>query len=99
MLGQRSLDSDYDRNEPFHRFIDGRPRYLDFPSDYQGIVPVFWAPALAFMSALIANIGGKTANIPKAQGGIIVAGLIYVVFAILVYFLGIERIKNCFRPS
>ena len=64
----------------------------------KGIVPVFLGSSFAFMSALIAIIGGNTANIPKAQGGIIVAGLIYVVFAILVYFLGIERIKKLFPP-
>lgn len=63
----------------------------------KGIVPVFLGSSFAFITALQAVIFTQQ-DIPKAQGGVIFAGLIYVVLAILVKFIGVERIKRLFPP-
>ena len=34
----------------------------------------------------------------KAQGGIIAAGLVYIILSVLIYFVGIERIRSLFPP-
>lgn len=63
-------------------------------------VPVFLGSSFAFLPALIAIIKPEgrivTENIPYAQGGVIFAGLAYILFAILVYFLGADRIRRLF---
>jgi len=61
-----------------------------------GKVPVFLGSSFAFIGAIITVIGNNPENIPLAQGGIIVAGLMYLIFSALVYWLGVERIKSLF---
>ncbi len=61
-------------------------------------VPVFLGSSFAFIPALCTVIGGDAANIPLAQGGIIAAGLVYVVFALIVQIVGVETIKKIFPP-
>ena len=65
-------------------------------------VPVFLGSSFSFMPALIAIIkeGGAVhpEQIPYAQGGIIAAGLVYLVFALIVYLVGVDRIKKLFPP-
>lgn len=65
-------------------------------------VPVFLGSSFSFMPALIAIIKENGAvhpdQIPYAQGGIIVAGLVYLVFALLVYLIGVDRVKKLFPP-
>lgn len=61
-------------------------------------VPVFLGSSFAFMTALQAVIMKDAANIPKAQGGIIAAGLVYIILSVLIYFVGIERIRSLFPP-
>ena len=65
-------------------------------------VPVFLGSSFAFLPALTAVImkDGKVVpdNVPLAQGGIVIAGLVYVVFAIIAYFAGADRIKKLFPP-
>lgn len=61
-------------------------------------VPVFLGSSFAYIAALIAVIGGKTENIPKAQGAIIIAGGIYLLLSLLVYFVGVDRVKKLFPP-
>ena len=63
----------------------------------KGIVPVFLGSSFAFITALQAVIFTQQ-DIPKAQGGIIFAGLIYVILALLVKLIGAERIKKLFPP-
>lgn len=62
----------------------------------KGKVPVFLGSSFAF----IAGIGSAVAlkGIPYAQGGIIAAGAIYLILAIIVYFVGVDRIKKLFPP-
>ena len=59
-------------------------------------VPVFVGSSFAFIPAISAAIASK--GIPYAQGGIIVAGGIYLIFALLAYLIGADKIKNIFPP-
>lgn len=58
-------------------------------------VPIFLGSSFAFIPGLIATITA-TGSISFAQGGIIIAGLLYLVFAAIVYFVGLERITQAF---
>lgn len=66
----------------------------------KGQVPVFLGSSFAFLAALSAIIRpeGKVVieNIPLAQGGIFVAGLIYLLFALLAYLIGAKRLRRIF---
>lgn len=69
----------------------------------KGKVPVFLGSSFAFIGALAAVTGYATGNLTQegvqlAQGGIIVAGLIYCVLSVVVYFVGVEKIKKMFPP-
>lgn len=64
----------------------------------KGIVPVFLGSSFAFIPALCTIIGGKAENIPQAQGGIMVAGAIYLIFALLVKLIGTDFIHKIFPP-
>lgn len=59
-------------------------------------VPVFLGSSFMFMSAIAAVV--QTKGVSAAQGGVICAGLVYVVFSILVATIGVERIKKLFPP-
>ena len=72
-------------------------------------VPVFLGSSFAFISAIIVVAtmmsGGAEAGTPEyaeglryACGGIIVAGLIYVIIAIVVKFVGSDVIRSLFPP-
>ncbi|MBO4512858.1 MAG: uracil-xanthine permease [Victivallales bacterium] len=64
----------------------------------KGMVPVFLGSSFAFIPALCAVIGGDASKIPLAQGGVIVAGLLYVIFAILTKVIGSDIIRKIFPP-
>jgi uracil permease len=71
----------------------------------KGIVPVFLGSSFAFLGAISlysVNAAGESVlvveNLSKVQGGIIVAGAIYLLFALLVYLIGVEKIKKIFPP-
>ena len=61
-----------------------------------GKVPVFLGSSFAFIAALCTVIGDK--GIPYAQGGIMAAGAVYIVFAAIAYFMGAARIRSLFPP-
>lgn len=68
-------------------------------------VPVFLGSSFAFMVGIIAVIGdsriGDPDFLPKlaaVKGGLIVAGLIYVVFAILIKLVGYEKVNKLLPP-
>jgi hypothetical protein len=52
----------------------------------RGRVPVFLGSSFAFIAPVAMVVAEK--GIPAAQGGIIVAGFLYVAFGILIHFLG-----------
>ncbi len=69
----------------------------------KGIVPVFLGSSFAFIAAISAVVKPNNGpiipeNVPLAQGGIIVAGLLYLVFALLAYYVGPAKIKKLFPP-
>lgn len=59
-------------------------------------VPVFLGSSFAFLAAIGATVANEGAQ--YAQGGIIVAGIIYLLLAVLVYLLGADRIRSFFPP-
>lgn len=59
-------------------------------------VPVFVGSSFAYLAAL--NVIIKEYGIPAAQGGFIAAGLVYLLLALLVKLVGLERIKSFFPP-
>lgn len=66
-------------------------------------VPVFLGSSFAFITALsaitgVSNNGLTAEGVQYAQGGIIIAGVIYCVLSVIVYFVGVERIKKLFPP-
>ena len=65
-------------------------------------MPTFLGSSFAFIAALQEVIGKDPAtqadNIPKALGGIIVAGLFYVVLALLIRLFGSRFIDRLFPP-
>ena len=69
-------------------------------------VPVFLGSSFAFMVGIIAVIGdsriGKDPNflskLAAVKGGLIIAGLIYVLFAILIKMVGYEKVNKLLPP-
>lgn len=80
----------------------------------QGKVPVFLGSSFAFIGAIALtlnpnnltsdllkspeNWGMYLDNLALVKGGIIAAGLVYAVIAILIYFVGVESIQKLFPP-
>lgn len=61
-------------------------------------VPTFLGSSFMYIGALQYIIGEDGSGIQKAQGGIIVAGLIYLLLSALVYILGADKIRALFPP-
>lgn len=66
-------------------------------------VPVYLGSSFAFIApigaaAAMAASKGLTNELAYATGGIVVAGLIYVVIAALIYFFGVEKVISFFPP-
>ncbi|WP_349772790.1 solute carrier family 23 protein [Lacrimispora xylanisolvens] len=65
-------------------------------------VPVFLGSSFAFLAAVTAIIRPEGTvipeNVPLVQGGIIFAGLVYLIFAYIAFIIGAEKIKKDF-PS
>ena len=59
-------------------------------------VPVFLGSSFMFVPVIGAVVAEK--GIPTAQGGIIVAGLFYGLFSLLVYLIGADRIRKLLPP-
>lgn len=62
----------------------------------KGKVPVFLGSSFAFIAPMLAVT--EMANLQYAQGGIVVAGLVYLLLAGLIYFFGAEKIISFFPP-
>lgn len=62
----------------------------------KGKLPIFLGSSFAFIAAIKAVV--DTQGIAYAGGGIIVAGLLYIVLAVLVMIFGVERIRSFFPP-
>ncbi|WP_448516712.1 uracil-xanthine permease family protein [Pseudothermotoga sp.] len=62
-----------------------------------GIVPVFLGSSFAFIAPII-MVKEQLGELAYATGGIFLAGLVYLIFALLVWFVGTERVKRLFPP-
>ena len=60
-------------------------------------VPVFLGSSFAFIPGILAVVA-STGSLAEAQGGIVIAGLLYFIFALLVWRIGIPRVVKAF-PS
>lgn len=60
------------------------------------IVPVFLGSSFAFIGALTLVL--KQEGIGSIKGGVIAAGLIYIIMAYLVKTFGVEKVKSFFPP-
>ena len=63
-----------------------------------GRMPTFLGSSFAFITALQTVIAGDEANIPKAMGGIIVAGAFYLVLSLIIKFFGSRFMDKLFPP-
>lgn len=63
----------------------------------KGKVPVFLGSSFAFIPVII-YVGQLYGDITYAQGGIVVAGLLYVLMSFIVKTVGVEKVKSFF-PS
>ncbi len=59
-------------------------------------VPVFLGSSFAFIAPILAVAG--MSDLAHAQGGIVVAGLIYLLLAGLIYVFGVEKVIKFFPP-
>ncbi|OTA41550.1 MAG: uracil permease [Symbiobacterium thermophilum] len=59
-------------------------------------VPVFMGSSFAFIAAI--QLVGQTEGLEYATGGIVVAGLVYLVLAGLIYVFGVDRVRSFFPP-
>ncbi len=64
----------------------------------KGKVPVFLGSSFAYIAGLQTVIQSNPDNIPKAMGGIICAGIMYILLSICVRIFGVERIKRLLPP-
>jgi uracil permease len=55
-------------------------------------VPIFLGSSFAFIPVLSLVVGNE--GVEYAQGGLIIAGAVYLVFSVLVYFVGVDRIQK-----
>ncbi len=62
----------------------------------KGKVPVLLSSSFAFIAPIM--LVKQLYGIQAAFGGIIVAGLLYIALAVLIYFVGIKIIKKIFPP-
>lgn len=60
-------------------------------------VPVFVGSSFAFIS-VIQTVSAKFGDMRYVQGGIIVAGALYLLFALIVKIFGVDRVKTFFPP-
>ena len=64
----------------------------------KGKVPVFLGSSFAFLGAFTSITKGNPNLLPYATGGVMVAGIVYLIFAFLIQTLGAKRILKLFPP-
>lgn len=64
-----------------------------------GKVPSYLGSSFAFIGPVLAVTGGKSANIPLALGGIVAAGAVYAVLALITMFAGTGWINFLMPPA
>ena len=69
---------------------------LLFHTCTKGIVPVFLGSSFAFIGAI--SLVLRESGIGAVKGGVIAAGIVYIVMSRLVKIYGVEKIKSFFPP-
>ncbi len=64
----------------------------------KGKLPVFLGSSFAFIAPIGAAAAAAGDDIAYALGGIVIAGLIYIALAVIVYFVGAKRVISFFPP-
>ncbi|MDY0234720.1 MAG: uracil-xanthine permease family protein [Gudongella sp.] len=72
---------------------------LIFHACTKGKVPVFLGSSFAFIPVILTVKGLFNGDLAYAQGGILVAGLIYVLLSFLVKTIGMDRIQKVLAPQ
>ncbi|EPZ60219.1 permease family protein [[Clostridium] sordellii ATCC 9714] len=67
---------------------------LIFHACTKGVVPAFLGSSFAFIPVILAAKEAHNGDLAYAQGGIIIAGLIYLVMALIIKKVGVAKIKN-----
>ena len=62
-------------------------------------VPVFLGSSFAFIGVINQVSDAFIGDLAYAQGGIIVAGLLYLIMSLVVKFIGVEKVKKYFPPQ
>jgi uracil permease len=70
---------------------------LLFHTITDGMVPVFLGSSFAFIAPII-MVKEQLGDLAYATGGIFVAGFVYLLFALLVWLVGTEKVKRLFPP-
>jgi uracil permease len=70
---------------------------LLFHTITDGMVPVFLGSSFAFIAPII-MVKVQLGDLAYATGGIFVAGFVYLLFALLVWLVGTEKVKRLFPP-
>ncbi len=65
----------------------------------KGKVPVFLGSSFAFIPVIITVKEMNNGDLTYAQGGIVVAGFIYVIVSLLIKKIGIDKIKKILPPQ
>uniref|UniRef100_S0DDB5 Putative uracil permease n=1 Tax=termite gut metagenome TaxID=433724 RepID=S0DDB5_9ZZZZ len=63
----------------------------------RGKLPIFLGSSFAFITPIV-TAAAVYGSLDYALGGIVVAGLVYVLFAVLIYFVGAQRVLSFFPP-
>ncbi|ONI46983.1 uracil permease [Candidatus Epulonipiscioides saccharophilum] len=69
---------------------------LVFHSVTKGIVPVFLGSSFAFISAIALTL--SQFGIGAVKTGIIATGLVYIIMALIIKSVGVEKVKSFFPP-
>ena len=64
----------------------------------KGKVPIFLGSSFAFLAAFATVANGDPNLLPYATGGIVCAGSIYVILAILIHVFGVKKVMRLFPP-
>ena len=62
-------------------------------------VPVFLGSSFAFIGVINQVSDAFNGDLAYAQGGIIVAGCLYIIMSLIVKFIGVEKVKKYFPPQ
>lgn len=59
-------------------------------------IPAYLGSSFAFIAPILAV--AEMSDLPHAQGGLVVAGLVYLILAGLIYLFGVEKVLSFFPP-